>query len=225
MGKRRKFSAEFKRGAVEQASRTGASCAQLARELGIRDNLLTRWKREAHSAGKVVFAGTGMPRNEEVARLKRELARVQKERDFCGKRRRSLPRHRPGIPGDRTLPRCVPGSPDVPMSQGVGQWLLRLQQAPAQCASPGQCTAAWTDPGAARRQHPVQAWRLPALPHLQQPAVLHECSRPLWRQRGLRRLFRAAETRTHPPHPIPDDRRRTLGRVRIHRAIPQPKNA
>lgn len=82
MSKRRKFSAEFKRGAVEQASQPGVSCAQVARELGIRDNLLSRWKREAHSAGKVVFAGTGTPRDEEVARLKRELARVQKQRDF-----------------------------------------------------------------------------------------------------------------------------------------------
>ena len=46
MSMRRKFSEEFKRGAVEQASRPGVSCAQVARELGIRDNLLTRWKRD-----------------------------------------------------------------------------------------------------------------------------------------------------------------------------------
>ncbi|MBH1601855.1 MULTISPECIES: transposase, partial [Stenotrophomonas] len=52
MSKRRKFSAEFKRGAVEQASRPGVSCAQVARELGIRDSLLTRWKREAETVGK-----------------------------------------------------------------------------------------------------------------------------------------------------------------------------
>lgn len=82
MSKRRKFSAEFKRGAVEQASQPGVSCAQVARELGISANLLTRWKRELHSQGKVVFAGTGTPRDEELAQLKRELARVKKERDF-----------------------------------------------------------------------------------------------------------------------------------------------
>ena len=82
MSKRRKFSAEFKRGAVEQASRPGVSCAQVARELGIRDSLLTRWKREAETLGQAAFAGTGSPRDEEVARLKRELARITKERDF-----------------------------------------------------------------------------------------------------------------------------------------------
>lgn len=36
----------FKRGAVEQASQPGVSCAQVAQELGIRDTLLTRWKRK-----------------------------------------------------------------------------------------------------------------------------------------------------------------------------------
>ena len=82
MSKRRKYSTEFKHGAVEQASRAGVSCAQVARELGIRENLLTRWKREAQAQGKTAFGGTGTPRDEELARLKRELARVQKERDF-----------------------------------------------------------------------------------------------------------------------------------------------
>lgn len=82
MSKRRKFSAEFKRGAVEQASQPGVSCAQVARELGVRDNLLTRWKREAQSQGKVAFSGTGTPRDEELVQLKRELTRVKKERDF-----------------------------------------------------------------------------------------------------------------------------------------------
>lgn len=82
MPKRRKFSAEFKRSAVEQASQPGISCAQVARELGIRDSLLTCWKREAQSPAAVVFRGTGTPRDEELARLKRELARVKKEREF-----------------------------------------------------------------------------------------------------------------------------------------------
>ena len=68
--------------AVEQASQPGVSCAQVARELGIRDTLLTRWKREAHGQGAVAFGGTGTPRDEEMARLKRELARIKNERDF-----------------------------------------------------------------------------------------------------------------------------------------------
>tara|TARA_B110000503_G_C7081093_1_gene385178 strand:+ start:91 stop:393 length:303 start_codon:yes stop_codon:yes gene_type:complete len=87
MGKRsvyaeeKKYSLEFKRGAVEQAQQVGVSCAQIARELGVSANLLTRWRREAELGSKA-FAGTGSPRDEEVSRLKRELARVKKERDF-----------------------------------------------------------------------------------------------------------------------------------------------
>jgi transposase len=79
MSKRRKYSAEFKHGAVEQTRQPGVSCAQIAHELGIAPSLLTRWRREADAAGHKAFGGSGSPRDEEVARL---LARVKKERDF-----------------------------------------------------------------------------------------------------------------------------------------------
>lgn len=80
MSKRRKYSTEFKQGAVEQARHPGVSCAQIARELGVGANLLTRWKREVEGTG--AFSGTGNPKDAEVARLKRDLSRVTKERDF-----------------------------------------------------------------------------------------------------------------------------------------------
>lgn len=105
MSKGKKFSDEFKRGAVEQASQPGVSCAQVARELGIRDSLLARWKREAQAQGKAAFSGTGAPRDEELARLKRELVRVKKEGIFCEKRRRSLPRDHLEVSGDLALSR------------------------------------------------------------------------------------------------------------------------
>ena len=82
MSKRRRYSPEFKQGAVDQARQPGVSCAQVSRELGIKANLLTRWKREADASGGHAFRGTGNPVDEENARLKRELARVKKERDF-----------------------------------------------------------------------------------------------------------------------------------------------
>lgn len=80
MSKRKKYSTEFKQGAVEQTRHPGVSCAQVARELGVGGNLLTRWRREAEGVG--AFRGTGSPRDVELAQLKRELSRVRKERDF-----------------------------------------------------------------------------------------------------------------------------------------------
>lgn len=82
MSKRRKYSAEFKRGAVEQLNQPGVTCAQVARELGIASNMLSRWRSEIENSGASAFNGTGNPRDEELTALKRELSRVKKERDF-----------------------------------------------------------------------------------------------------------------------------------------------
>ncbi len=82
MSKRRKYSPEFKQGAVDLLRQSSVSTAQVARELGVEPNTLARWKKEAEQSGTRAFKGTGYPRDEELASLKRELARVKKERDF-----------------------------------------------------------------------------------------------------------------------------------------------
>ncbi len=79
---RKKYSPEFKRVAVERVRRSETRCRQIAMAIGVGPNVLTRWVREAEAVGKKVFSGTGSPRDEELVRLKRELARVTKERDF-----------------------------------------------------------------------------------------------------------------------------------------------
>jgi len=61
MSTRSKFNAQFKRGAVEQASQPGG-CAQVAQELEIRGSLLIRWRRETQNPGSVAFGGIGTPR-------------------------------------------------------------------------------------------------------------------------------------------------------------------
>ena len=82
MAKRRRFSEEFKREAVDLANQPGVTKSQVGRELGVNPNLLTRWSRQLRGAGSKPFPGQGHPRDEEMARLKRELVRVKKERDF-----------------------------------------------------------------------------------------------------------------------------------------------
>jgi transposase len=80
--KRKKYSPEFKREAVELARCSETSCRQIAQEIGVSPSLLNRWVREAQPGMGKAFPGTGNTRDEELARLKRELARVTKERDF-----------------------------------------------------------------------------------------------------------------------------------------------
>lgn len=82
MQKRRKYSQEFKREAVALASGSEVGVSQVAHELGINANMLGRWCREMKGRGAKAFTGQGKPRDEEIAELKRELARVKKERDF-----------------------------------------------------------------------------------------------------------------------------------------------
>lgn len=82
MTQRRQYSPEFKREAIKLTRQPGVSCRQIALEIGINPNLLSRWAREAEAQKDKAFQGSGSPRDEEVARLKRELARVTKERDF-----------------------------------------------------------------------------------------------------------------------------------------------
>lgn len=43
---RRTYDDGFKRDAVNRVLRTGKSCAEVSRELGIPGNILSRWKRE-----------------------------------------------------------------------------------------------------------------------------------------------------------------------------------
>jgi len=82
MATRRKFSQEYKHEAVQLARSSDEPISEVARHLGITPNLLTRWCREAKADGSKAFPGAGKPRDEEIANLRRELARVKKERDF-----------------------------------------------------------------------------------------------------------------------------------------------
>lgn len=82
MSKRKRYSPEYKHELVELVRRSTSSCRKIALEVGVAPALLTRWFREADEGGTKAFPGGGTPRDEELARTKRELARVTKERDF-----------------------------------------------------------------------------------------------------------------------------------------------
>ena len=86
-GKRRRFTAEFKEEAVRLLVHSGRPLAHVARELGVHENLLRKWKT-------VVGTGSGDGTSpvsghftlaEENRRLRFELARVKEERDILKK--------------------------------------------------------------------------------------------------------------------------------------------
>ena len=85
MGRTRKYkrySPEFKREALKRASEDGTTDKQVCEELGISGRQLLRWRDEFRLLGNDAFPGQGHSRDEEVTRLKRELAKVKQERDF-----------------------------------------------------------------------------------------------------------------------------------------------
>ena len=82
MSKRRKFSAEFKREAVQMVAMRGVTLREVAKDLGISEGLLGRWKRDLAAHEDQAFIGQGHARDEELMRLRRELAKVRQERDF-----------------------------------------------------------------------------------------------------------------------------------------------
>lgn len=88
MGRRLRFSREFKVEAVRQLELRQKSAAQLALELGVRRNQLYKWKEQIAGKGSGAFRGSGRRAaspDGEVARLKRELEKVTEERDILKK--------------------------------------------------------------------------------------------------------------------------------------------
>ncbi len=87
--KRRKFTREFKLEAVRLWKEGGKTAREVGSDLGINDQLLTRWHRQL-SNGKTageVFPGNGklVSADEELRRLRRENAVLRQEREILKK--------------------------------------------------------------------------------------------------------------------------------------------
>ncbi len=134
MTKRRKYSPEFKREAFLLTQQSGVNCRQIALDIGVNPNRLNCWKREAEQSKEQAFKGYGSPRDEEMPKLKRELAKVKKERDFFAKRQPSSPKSYRKVSGDIALSRKLCSSNDVPLPECFTERLLRVGGASAKCA-------------------------------------------------------------------------------------------
>ena len=90
MKKRKRFTPEFKLEAVRLLEEGKKPAADLARELGIRRNLLYKWKEALDQKGSDAFPGSGKhtetkTQASELARLKQELAQSKEEVEILKK--------------------------------------------------------------------------------------------------------------------------------------------
>jgi transposase len=78
---------EFKLEAVRLSETSDKSVAQIARELGLSDGVLYRWRRQLRDQPEQAFPGKGHQSEleEENRRLRREWERVHQERDILQK--------------------------------------------------------------------------------------------------------------------------------------------
>ena len=79
--KRRQYTKEFKIEAVRLIIEEGRPISEVARELGIGENLLHRWKKKYEEGEIDPFPGKGRlsPEDEELRRLRRENKRLRME--------------------------------------------------------------------------------------------------------------------------------------------------
>jgi transposase len=85
MRKRKTFTAEFKKQAVQRTLSEDRSIAEVARELGIKGNRLYQWRAEYLASTPPEVVPSAATAEQEVIRLRRELERVRQERDFLKK--------------------------------------------------------------------------------------------------------------------------------------------
>ena len=88
MGKRQKYSKEYKILAVELV-KAGKPIAEVAEELAIGTGVLYRWVTESNKSqdtlGKIVTSSVGRAESNELQRLRRENARLRLENDILKK--------------------------------------------------------------------------------------------------------------------------------------------
>ncbi len=67
---------------MKKASEDGMTDKVVCDDLGISPRQLRRWRDQYRLLGDEAFPGQGRKRDDEVAELKRKLARAEQERDF-----------------------------------------------------------------------------------------------------------------------------------------------
>lgn len=86
MGKRRRYTEEFKREAVRLLETRGErSAAEVAEGLGVSPSLLFQWRKQLGEVEAATSNDRGESKDEELARLRREVTQLRKEKDVLKK--------------------------------------------------------------------------------------------------------------------------------------------
>lgn len=90
---RRKFTREFKLEAVRLIKDRGVSYVQASQDLNVHTSQLRDWVKKFSDDPQHAFPGNGQmkPEQLEIARLKREVAKLKAERDILKNHRGMLP--------------------------------------------------------------------------------------------------------------------------------------
>lgn len=79
MGNRRSFDRSFKLSAVRLLAASDESVSQVARSLGIHDNLLRRWRKQLGDGTDVKMSENGFQERSELVRLRRRCRDLKRE--------------------------------------------------------------------------------------------------------------------------------------------------
>ena len=90
MNERKTYTDEFKRNAIRLAEERGNVCAA-ARDLGIAQSLIPKWKKKLEEHPDNPFPGNGNPHDLELARLQRENSRLKEEVEILSASRAGAP--------------------------------------------------------------------------------------------------------------------------------------
>jgi transposase len=89
MGKRRSYTEEFKKDAVELSFNSDKTIKEIAEDLGISYGNLTRWRREYKQKGNLAFPGNGnqklTPEQQKIKELEDKFKETKLERDILKK--------------------------------------------------------------------------------------------------------------------------------------------
>jgi len=83
----RKYDKQFKEEAIRLATEEGRKVTEVARSLGIHENLLRTWKRKYNEDPAGSFPGKGQlkPQDEEFRKLQKENANLKEDREILKK--------------------------------------------------------------------------------------------------------------------------------------------